>query len=130
MSIPLLAAPPKRNWIGSRKTDVTAHRQETCATTERRLRLRGLKGSTTLTYPRRGTHSQCARSLQPDKIRGRCSARASAQETTDCGKKVRHRADRVHHRTACDRAPRGRVQGARWGSARSEIGRASCRERV
>src|SRR5262245_66100676 len=96
MWIPLLdvdcrALPrPKRNWIGSRKTDVTAHRQETCATTERRLRLRGLKGSTTLTYPRRGTRSQCARSLQPDKIRGRCSARASAQEATHCGKKVRH----------------------------------------
>src|SRR5262245_27701436 len=30
-------SPPKRNWIGSRKTDVTAHRQQTCATTERRL---------------------------------------------------------------------------------------------
>src|SRR5262245_12242837 len=42
----------KRNWIGSRKTDVTAHRQDTCATTERRLCLRRLKGSTSLTYPR------------------------------------------------------------------------------
>jgi hypothetical protein len=49
--------PPKRHWIGSRKTDVTAHRQDTCATTERRLCLRRLKGSTTLTNPRRGTRS-------------------------------------------------------------------------
>ena len=51
--------------------------------------------------------------------RGRCSARASAQEATDRGQKVRHRADRIHRRTACDRTPRGRVQGARWGGARS-----------
>src|SRR5262245_48086728 len=38
------AAPPKRNWIGSRKTDVTAHRQETCATTQRRFAYVDSKG--------------------------------------------------------------------------------------
>src|SRR5262245_52156972 len=114
-----LAEPPKRHWLGSRKTDVPAHRQSTCAITGHRLCLRRLKGSTTPAHPRRVTRTQCAGPLQPDEIRGRRDARASAQEAAGRGQQVWDRADRVHHRTAGDRTPGGRVQGARRHGARS-----------